>query len=341
MKKALITGITGQDGAYLARFLLERGYRVSGTHRPQSDRGRLAALGIEDRVALRPADALDASAVREAVASEKPDEIYHLAAWSHVGRSFSEPLAAAEVTGRGALILFDAVHQLHPQARVFQASSSDMYGPDAPAPQDEDTPFRPRSPYGAGKLFAHHMGAVYRDTCGLFLACAILFNHESPLRSPAFVTRKIARAAARQRAGSGEVLRLGNLEARRDWGWAPDYVEAMWRMLQQQEPEDYVIATGRAHSVREFVELAFRAAGFDPVWEAENAQERAVDRRSGRLLVQVDPGLRRSADPALLQGNPRKARARLGWESRTPLSTIVQRMVESDIVRIQRGEIAG
>ncbi len=314
-KSALITGVHGQDGAYLAKLLLGKGYRVFGLDdgKPQQP-WRLQSLGVQDRVVGLPGNLLDQASLEAALRESRPDEVYNLAAMSSVRRSFDQPLATAEVTGLGAVRMLEAVRRIQPAARFYQASSSEMFGKVVQAPQDENTPYQPGSPYAVAKVYAHQMTRLYRAGYGVFACCGILFNHESPLRDPEFVTRKITLAAAAIRAGTTREIRLGNLEARRDFGYAPEYVEAMWLMLQQGEPRDYVIASGEAHSVREFAELAFQVAGL---------------RLADHLVT--DPSLYRPVDPELVVGNAARARTELGWTPRTRFPDLVRIMVEADL----------
>jgi GDPmannose 4,6-dehydratase len=335
---ALITGITGQDGAYLAAWLLERGYRVVGGYRRTStlDLWRLQELGIAERVDLVPLELLEFNNLLDVLRRYSPHEVYHLAAQSFVGVSFSQPLLTAEVTGLGTLRLLEALRVAAPEARFYQASTSEMFGGvGGAAPQDEATAFHPRSPYGVAKLFAHWSTVNAREAWGLHASCGILFNHESPLRGIEFVTRKITHTLAQMRAGVSTMLRLGNLEARRDWGYAPDYVRGMWLMLQQSHADDYVLATGESHTVREFVERAAVAAGFRLEWEGEGAGTVGRDMTSGQILVSVDPALYRPAEVFSLRGDPRKARERLGWSASTSFDRLIEIMVEADLRRVR------
>src|SRR5215218_4098574 len=318
MSTALITGLTGQDGAYLAELLLEKGYRVVGAFRRASvvNTFRLDALGITEEVELVPFDLTDHGNMRRVIEAYAPDEVYNLAAQSFVGVSFEQPVTTGEITGVGVVRLLEAIREVKPDIRFYQASTSEMFGR-APAPQNEKTPFYPRSPYAASKLYAHWSTVNYREAYGIHASSGILFNHESPLRGVEFVTRKITLAAARIKYGLQDRLKLGNLSAKRDWGYAKEYVEAMWQMMQQAEPEDYVIATGRTHSVEDFVEAAFSAAGLDS-WE--------------RYVV-VDPAFMRPAEVDLLLGDSRKAKQKLGWEPKTTFEELVSLMVESDLQR--------
>jgi GDPmannose 4,6-dehydratase len=331
MKKALITGVTGQDGAYLAAQLLGKGYEVTGTvmaSAPDSP-WRLQALGIEGKVRLEPMDLEDASSPGDILLRTRPDEIYNLAALSSAALSFERPVAAFIANGLGSLNLFEAARRTSPGVRIFQASSAEMFGAADNSPQDESTPLRPLSPYGVAKTAAHHGAAMYRNCFDLFVSCGILYNHESPLRGPEFVTGKIARAAVRLAAGGPEPLTLGNLDARRDWGWAPDYVDAMWRMLQRPRAGDYVVATGRAHSVREFASAAFDLAGLPLEWRGRERDETGVSRRDGRVLVRVDPASYRPADPVQSVGNASKALRELGWAPAVSFEELVARLIRA------------
>ena len=339
---ALITGIGGQDGAYLARFLLGQGYRVVGGRRPGPSGlpRRLQDLGIADDIELVDCDLAEPNSLRRALERTSPDEVYNLAAQSSVALSFARPVETAQVNAVGALHLLEAVRQIVPSARFFQASSCDMFGRAPAAPQDETTPFRPHSPYGTAKLFAHGITANYREAYGMHASSGILFNHESPLRGPEFVTRKITRALARIRQGAPDVLELGNLDAARDWGFAGDYVEGMWLMLRQERPEDFVLASGEAHTVREFVEAAARRFGFDLGWSGRGLGECGIDRRSGRTVVRVDPDFYRPTETNRLIGNPAKARAMLGWQRKIGFEALVEMMAEADDRRVRDGPLA-
>lgn len=325
-RTALITGITGQDGAYLAKFLLDKGYKVFGTFRRLSTPNfwRLQYLDIFDNVNLIPADLLDASSIVEAIKISEPGEIYHLAAQSFVGASFEQPVGAGEITGLGVTRVLEAIRELNPKIKFYQASTSELYGNGEATPQSPDTPFRPASPYAAAKLYGYWTTRIYREGYGIFACNGILFNHESPLRGLEFVTRKVSNAVAKISLGLGRELKLGNLEAKRDWGYAPEYVESMWLMLQQPEPDDYVIATGQAHSVREFAEKAFAAVDLD--WER---------------YVKVDRMFMRPLDVSYLQGDYSKAKEKLGWQPRVSFDELVKIMVKADLhcwERWQRGE---
>lgn len=315
---ALITGITGQDGAYLAHLLLKKGYKVIGAFRRAStvNTFRLDALGITGEVELVPFDLTDHGNMRRVIERTSPDEVYNLAAQSFVGISFEQPVTTGEITGVGAVRLLDTILEVNPQIRFYQASSSEMFGKAQAVPQNEATSFYPRSPYAAAKLYAHWSTVNYREAYEIHASSGILFNHESPLRGVEFVTRKITLGAARIKYGLQHELKLGNLDAKRDWGYAREFVEAMHLMLQQPEPDDYVIATGETHSVKEFVETAFEAASLD--WE--------------RYVV-TDPAFTRPAEVNLLLGDPSKAREKLGWDSKTTFEELVHLMVEADLRR--------
>ncbi len=337
MKIALITGIRGQDGAYLARFLLEKGYRVYGADRRSGDSSywRLKELGIEGDVRIIYMDLLEFTNIIDTVKRIKPDEIYNLAAQSFVKASFEQPILTADVDAMGVLRLLEAVRHFSPEARFYQASTSEMFGKAQEVPQNERTPFYPRSPYGVSKLFAHWITVNYRESYGIFACSGILFNHESPLRGLEFVTRKITHSVARIKYGLQEKVVLGNLDSRRDWGYAPEYVEAMWLMLQHPEPDDYVVATGETHSVREFVEKAFAVAGMEVVWEGEGVRERGIDRATGRVVVEVSEEFFRPAEVDLLMGDPSKAKQVLGWYPRTTFEELVRLMTEADLQRVR------
>jgi GDPmannose 4,6-dehydratase len=316
-KRALITGITGQDGSYLAEFLLERGYEVFGLVRRVSHANDERIAHLQGRITLLSADLLDEASLVRALQAARPSELYNLAAQSFVQTSFSEPTLTGDVTALGVTRLLEAVRHVDPSIRFYQASSSEMFGKVRETPQRESTPFHPRSPYGVAKLYGHWITRNYRESYGLFAASGILFNHESPRRGLEFVTRKITNAAARIKLGLLEELRLGNLDAKRDWGFAGDYVRAMWLMLQAEQPDDYVVATGETHSVREFCELAFGALGLD--WE--------------RYVV-TDPAFTRPAEVDLLLGDATRARSELGWAPAISFSELVQMMVDADMARL-------
>ncbi len=319
MSTALITGITGQDGSYLAELLLEKGYRVVGMVRRASTENFERIAHVRDRIELRQADLLDQLSLIELLRAVKPDEIYNLAAQSFVPTSWQQPVLTAEFDAVGVTRLLEAVRLVLPEARFYQASSSEMFGKVRETPQRETTPFYPRSPYGVAKVYGHFITVNYRESYGLFACSGILFNHEGPRRGREFVTRKVSEGAARVKLGLAQELRLGNLDARRDWGFAGDYVEAMWRMLQQPKPDDYVVATGESHTVRELVEVAFGCAGLE--W---------------KKYVREDPALLRPAEVELLVGDASKARRVLGWAPRVSFPALVEMMVRADLERLER-----
>jgi len=340
-KTALITGISGQDGAYLARMLLARGYRVVGAYRHTSgvNIGRLEELGIAADVELIGTELLEESNIRRALALLKPDEIYNLAAQSFVGLSFEQPIYTADTDALGVLRLLEAMREICPHARFYQASSSEMFGKAQAVPQNEKTPFYPRSPYGVANLFGHWSVVNYREAHGFFACSGILFNHESPLRGRDFVTRKVTLGLALVALGEADTLAIGNLEAKRDWGFAGEYVEGMWMMLQQEQPDDYVLATGRSTSVRAFVEGAAAGLGFGLEWTVSGLDARGVDKRTGRTIIVADPKYYRPAEVDLLVGDARKAKVVLGWEPRTSLEDLIQMMVKADYDRVKTGVI--
>jgi len=339
--KAIITGITGQDGAYLADLLLKKNYAVYGTYRRTSSVNfwRLKELGIQHHPNLHLVeyDLTDLGTNISLVGKIQPDEIYNLAAQSFVGVSFEQPTTTAQITGLGALNLLEAVRLVNRGIRYYQASTSEMFGKVQAIPQTEDTPFYPRSPYGVAKLYAHWMTINYRESYDIFGCSGILFNHESPLRGREFVTRKITDSVAKIKLGKLDVLELGNLDAKRDWGYAKEYVDAMWRMLQADQPDTYVVATNRTETVRDFVSMAFKAAGYDLVFEGDAEQEVAKDAATGKTLVRVNPKFYRPAEVELLIGNPAKAEAKLGWAPATSLEDLCQMMVREDLRRNEQG----
>jgi GDPmannose 4,6-dehydratase len=337
-RRALITGITGQDGSYLTELLLENGYEVHGIVRRSSsfNTSRIDHIYQDPhdpnrRLFLHYGDLNDASSLNRILRVVEPHEIYNLGAQSHVKVSFDTPEYTAEVTGVGAIRLLEAIREHRLRPRIYQASSSEIYGQAVETPQREGTPFYPRSPYAVAKVFAYWSMVNYREAYGLFAVNGILFNHESPRRGETFVSRKITRAAARIRYGLQERLYLGNLEARRDWGYAKDYVEAMWMMLQQDEPDDYVIATGQTHSVREFCERAFGRVGFELRWEGSDLEERGIDAASGRVLVEIDPRYMRPTEVEHLEGDASKARTKLGWVPTVSFEQLTDLMVDADL----------
>ena len=337
-KTALITGIAGQDGAYLARLLVDKGYDVHGLVRwdsfpdPMEGLSRLDALGlVDDTITLHMGDITDANNINMVVKKVQPNEVYNLASLSQVHVSFDTPSSVLDINAKGTLNMLEAlrVNGIESRCRFYQASSSEMFGA-APAPQNEETNMEPCSPYGAAKLAAYHLARTYRQSYGMHVSNGILFNHESPLRGEDFVTRKITKAVTEIEAGSNTVLTLGNLDSLRDWGAAEDYVEGMWRMLQQDEPGDYVLATGEAHSVREFVERAFAQIGVTLKWEGQGIDEIATDIKSGRKVVQIDPALFRPLEVHHLLGDASKAKEKLGWAPKTTFDDLVGQMVNAD-----------
>ncbi|HEY7562819.1 MAG TPA: GDP-mannose 4,6-dehydratase [Gaiellaceae bacterium] len=316
-RKALITGITGQDGSYLAELLLEKGYEVFGMTRRASTENVERIGHLTDRITLIQGDLLDPHSLVSALRTSEPAEVYNLAAQSFVPTSWNQPVLTAEFTAVGVTRLLEAIRTVDPNIRVYQASSSEMYGKVREVPQNEETPFYPRSPYGVAKAYGHYITVNYRESYGLYAVSGILFNHESPRRGLEFVTRKISDGVARIKLGMAEDLRLGNLDAERDWGFAGDYVEAMWQMLQQPEPGDYVVATGETHSVREFAEIAFAHAGLD--WQQH---------------VKSDPEFMRPAEVDQLVGDPARAKRELGWEPKHSFRELVEMMVDADLERL-------
>ncbi|CAB5080153.1 GDP-mannose 4,6-dehydratase [Burkholderia cenocepacia] len=341
MKKAIITGVTGQDGAYLAKLLLEQGYTVFGTYRRTSSVNfwRVEELGIAQHPDFHVVeyDLTDLGSSIRLLQRTEATEVYNLAAQSFVGVSFDQPATTAEITGIGALHLLEAIRIVNPGIRFYQASTSEMFGKVQAVPQTEDTPFYPRSPYGVAKLYAHWMTVNYRESYNIFASSGILFNHESPLRGREFVTRKITDSIAKIRLGKLDTLELGNLDAKRDWGYAKEYVEGMWRMLQADKPDTYVLATNRTETVRDFVSMAGKAAGFDIMWEGKDENEVGVDVATGKAIVKINPKFYRPAEVDLLIGDPAKARTELGWEPRTTLEQLCEMMVEADIRRNEIG----
>lgn len=341
MKRAIVTGITGQDGAYLAELLLSKGYEVYGTYRRSSSVNfwRIEELGISEHpnLELVEYDLTDLSATIRLLEKAKPDEVYNLAAQSFVGVSFDQPHTTAEITGIGALNLLEGIRVVNPKIRFYQASTSEMFGKVQAIPQKETTPFYPRSPYGVAKLYAHWMTINYRESYDIFACSGILFNHESPLRGKEFVTRKITDSVAKIKLGKLSVLELGNLDAKRDWGYAKEYVEGMWRMLQAERPDTYVLATNRTETVRDFVSMAFKAANITIRFEGENENEIGIDVSTNNTVVRINPKFYRPAEVDLLVGDPEYARKQLGWEPATSLEELCTMMVEADLARNLKG----
>lgn len=341
MKTAIVTGITGQDGAYLAELLLSKGYQVYGTYRRTSSVSfwRIEEIGFEKNPNLHLVefDLTDLSTCIRLLQQTEATEIYNLAAQSFVGVSFEQPLTTAEITGLGAVNLLEAIRIVNPKIRFYQASTSEMFGKVQSMPQTEETPFYPRSPYGIAKLYAHWMTINYRESYGIFGTSGILFNHESPLRGREFVTRKITDSVAKIKLGMLDVLELGNMDAKRDWGYAKDYVEGMWRMLQHNEPDTFVLATNRTETVRDFVRMAFKAAGIDLEFRSSGEEEVAIRKDTGKTVVAVNPKFYRPAEVDLLIGDATKAKEKLGWEPKTGLEELCRMMVEADLLRNDRG----
>lgn len=340
-KKAIVTGVTGQDGAYLTELLLSKGYTVYGTYRRTSSVNfwRLADVGVASHPNLHLVefDLTDLSTSIRLVETTGASEVYNLAAQSFVGVSFEQPLTTLDITGAGAVNLLEAIRIVDPTIRFYQASTSEMFGKVQAVPQIESTPFYPRSPYGVAKLYAHWMTINYRESYNIFGTSGILFNHESPLRGREFVTRKITDSLAKIKLGQLDVLELGNMDAKRDWGYAREYVEGMWRMLQADEPDTFVLATNRTETVRDFVTMSAKAVGIDLEWRGHDENETAVDSATGQLLVRVNPRFYRPAEVELLIGDPAKAKAKLGWEPKTTLEQLCQMMIDADLKRNASG----
>jgi GDPmannose 4,6-dehydratase len=341
MKVAIITGVTGQDGAYLAQLLLEKDYLVYGAYRRTSSVNfwRIAELEIQNHPNFRLVehDLTDLGSSIGLLQRLQPIELYNLAAQSYVATSFVQPTTTAQITGLGALNLLEAVRLVDPRIRFYQASTSEMFGKIQGVPQVEGTPFYPRSPYGIAKLYAHWMTINYRESYGIFGASGILFNHESPLRGREFVTRKITDSVAKIKLGLLDCLELGNLDAKRDWGYAKEYVEGMWRMLQADQPDTFVLATNRTESVRDFVRKAFKGAGMEVDFKGQGENETAVETVTGKTVMRINPKFYRPAEVELLIGNPAHAKAKLGWEPKTTLEELCQMMVDADLRRNKAG----
>ncbi len=339
MKKAFITGVTGQDGSYLSELLLEKGYEVHGLVRRSSffNRGRIEDIRQKTKSSgqfqLHYGDMTDSSSLNKLITSIQPDEVYNLAAQSHVAVSFATPDYTAQVDGIGTLRILDAINNmgLKNKTRFYQASTSELYGQVAETPQKETTPFYPRSPYGVAKLYAHWITINYREAYDMFACSGILFNHESPRRGENFVTRKITMTLAQILQGNSDKLSLGNMDAKRDWGYAKDYVEGMWMMLQQDKPDDYVLATGEQHTVREFVNLAFGFCGIELDWQGSGVNEKGVDKATGKVLVEVNPKYFRPTEVETLLGDCTKAKTQLGWAPKTSFKELVEMMIEHDL----------
>ncbi len=340
-KVALITGIRGQDGAYLAKLLLEKGYEVYGADRRSGEGGfwRLKELGIEKDVKIVYMDLLEFTNILRTIEKIKPDEIYNLAAQSFVAASFEQPILTSDINSLGTLRLLEVIRTVKPDTKFYQASTSEMFGKVKTLPLNEESYFYPRSPYAVSKLFAHWITVNYREAYNTFACSGILFNHESPLRGTEFVTRKVSLAVARIKYGKQDKLVVGNLDAKRDWGYAPEYVYGMYLMLQNDKPDDFVLATGEAHSVREFIEEAFRVAGFEIYWEGKGLEEKGRDAKTGKVFVEVSPEFYRPAEVDVLLGDYSKAKKILGWEPKTTFKELVRIMVEEDLRRVRDGKV--
>jgi GDPmannose 4,6-dehydratase len=336
-KTALITGVTGQDGAYLSQLLLNKGYKVFGAYRRSAslDLWRLRELGVEKEIELVEFDLMEFSNMLRVVEKVKPDEIYNLAAQSFVGTSFEQPIYTAEVDAMGVLRLLEIIRVVNPQIKFYQASTSEMFGKVQTIPQTEKTPFYPRSPYGVAKLFAHWSTINYRESYNLHASSGILFNHESPFRGSEFVTRKITMALAKIKKGQQDYLELGNLEAKRDWGFAGDYVEGMYLMLQQAKADDYILSTGETHTVKEFIELAAAQLGMDIMWEGEGEKTIGIDRKNNREIIKINPDFYRPCEVELLLGSSEKANSILGWYPKVNFETLAQMMIMADLNRLR------
>ena len=337
MKKAIITGITGQDGAYLAQILLEKGYKVFATYRRTSSVNfwRIEELGIEKHPNLHLVefDLTDLASSIRLIEQCEADEVYNLAAQSFVGVSFDQPIATAQITGIGPLNLLEAIRIVNPKIRFYQASTSEMFGKVQAVPQTEDTQFYPRSPYGVAKLYGHWITVNYRESYDIFASSGILFNHESPLRGREFVTRKITDSVAKIKLGKLDCLELGNIDAKRDWGFAEEYVEGMWRMLQADAPDTFVLATNRTETVRDFLTMAFKGAGIEVDYRGQAEEEHAIDTATGKTVMRINPHFYRPAEVELLIGDPARAKDKLGWEPKTTLEELCAMMVEADLRR--------
>ncbi|MGA2091500.1 MAG: GDP-mannose 4,6-dehydratase [Endomicrobiales bacterium] len=335
-KKALITGIRGQDGAYLSQLLLGKGYEVFGADRRSggATNWRMKELGIENDVRILYMDLLEMTNIMQVIQKVEPDEVYNLAAQSFVQSSFDQPILTSDIDALGVLRILEALRTIKPSARFYQASTSEMFGKVHEIPQKETTPFHPRSPYGVAKLYGHWITINYRESYKMFSCSGILFNHESPLRGTEFVTRKITQGIARIKRGQQEKIVLGNIDSKRDWGFAKEYVEAMWLMLQQNTPDDFVIATGETHTVREFLELAFDHIGMPIEWKGSGVQEQGIIKKAGKVVVEISPDFFRPAEVDLLLGDPSKAKQVLGWQSKTKFAELVKIMMEFDLKQI-------
>ncbi|WP_105618999.1 GDP-mannose 4,6-dehydratase [Vallitalea okinawensis] len=335
MKKALITGITGQDGSYLAELLLEKGYEVHGLMRRKSKLEFGNVEHIKDKINIIYGDVTDPISVMNAMKTSEADEVYNLAAQSFVGTSWEQPLATAHIDALGVTNVLEAIRTIKPEAKFYQASTSELYGLVQEIPQKETTPFYPRSPYGVAKLYGHWITKNYKESYDMYACSGILFNHESERRGKEFVTRKITDAVTRIKLGLQDKLELGNMESKRDWGHAQDYVRAMWLMLQQEEPDDYVVATGETHKVREFVEKAFSFVNINVEWQGEGVEEIGIDKSTGKIIVSVNPQFFRPAEVDILLGDPTKAETTLGWNREISFDSLVERMVKNDLDKLK------
>ena len=336
MKRALITGVNGQDGSYLAELLLEKGYKVYGLMRRKSSVDYGNVEHIKDKIEFIYADMADVVSLTNAMRISQADEVYNLAAQSFVGTSWEQPVATAEIDGIGALNMLEAIRMIKPNAKFYQASTSEMYGLVQAIPQNEETPFYPRSPYGVAKLYGHWITKNYRESYDMYACSGILFNHESERRGKEFVTRKITDAVARIKHGLQESLELGNMDSKRDWGHAKDYVKGMWLMLQQVKADDYVLATNETRTVREFVEAAFKYVEIDIEWKNKDIDEIGVDKNTGKTVVKINPAFFRPAEVDILIGNPAKAESELKWKREIPFNELVERMVKNDLLLTEK-----
>jgi len=338
MKKALITGIRGQDGAYLAELLVKKGYKVYGADRRSGDSSlwRLKELGIHNKIQYIYMDLLEFSNVIDVIKKIKPDEVYNLGAQSFVQASFDQPIFTAEVDAIGPLRILEAIRLFSPKTKFYQASTSEMFGKAQEIPQTEKTPFYPRSPYGVAKLYAHWITVNYRESYNLFACSGILFNHESPFRGIEFITRKLTDSVARIKYGLQDKVVVGNLDSKRDWGYAKEYVEGMWLILQQKKADDYVLATNETHTIRELIEYSFKHIGINIIWKGKGLSEKGFDSKTGKILVEVSEKFYRPAEVNSLIGNPAKAKKILGWQPKTKFKELVDIMIESDLKRVYR-----
>uniref|UniRef100_A0A7C4LZR1 GDP-mannose 4,6-dehydratase n=1 Tax=candidate division CPR3 bacterium TaxID=2268181 RepID=A0A7C4LZR1_UNCC3 len=337
-KKAFITGITGQDGSYLAELLVEKGYDVWGLDRRSAERSYWRLGDTKSKIKIVEGDLMEYESLRRIIEDIQPDEIYNLAAQSHVGSSFKTPLTTLDITGKSVWNLLEIIRAVNPKIKFYQASTSELFGGDpGTEPQNESTPFNPHSPYAIAKLAAFHMVKLYREAYGIFACNGILFNHESPRRGEDFVTRKITVALARIKAGKQDVLELGNMDAKRDWGFAGDYVEGMWMMMQKDKADDYVLSTNKTNTVRRFVEKASEVAGFDIEWSGEGVNEVGKDKKSGKIIVKINPDFFRPGEVALLLGDNSKAKSELGWQPKVSFDDLAEMMMREDIEKVEKG----